>query len=106
METDKTVEKPWLFQKGQPSANPNGRPKGTFSLKTYAKKYLQEMTDDEKLDFMEGLPKEVVWKMAEGNAANELTGKDGKDLIPNIETKERVESIISDYLNGASRNNK
>lgn len=45
-ETDKTEnkqnDKPWLFKKGQ-SGNPNGRPKGTFSLKTYAKKYLEEM---------------------------------------------------------------
>ena len=84
METDKTVEKPWLFQKGQPSANPNGRPKGTFSLKTYAKKYLQEMTDDEKLDFMEGLPKEVVWKMAEGNAAQDTILKGDVNAPINI----------------------
>jgi hypothetical protein len=63
---EKQNDKPWLFKKGQ-SGNPKGRPKGTFSLKTYAKKYLQEMTDEEKLEFMEGLPKEIIWKMAEGN---------------------------------------
>lgn len=84
-ETEKTEEKqndkPWLFKKGQ-SGNPKGRPKGTFSLKTYAKKYLEEMTDEEKLEFMEGLPKDVIWKMAEGNPDNksELTGKDGQPL--------------------------
>lgn len=66
-------DKPWLFKPGQ-SGNPNGRPKGTFSLKTYAKKYLQEMTDEEKLAFMEGLPKEVIWKMAEGNPKQDIGG--------------------------------
>lgn len=62
----KENSKPWLFKKGQ-SGNLNGRPKGTFSLKTYAKKYLEEMSDEEKLEFMEGLPKDIIWKMAEGN---------------------------------------
>lgn len=68
-ETEKTEskqERPWLFQPGQ-SGNPKGRPKGTFSLKTFAKKMLEEMNDDEKKEFMKGLPKEVIWKMAEGN---------------------------------------
>lgn len=79
METEssenKQIDRPWLFKPGQ-SGNPAGRPKGTFSLKTYAKKYLQEMTDEEKLEFMEGLPKEIIWKMAEGNPKQdtELSG--------------------------------
>jgi hypothetical protein len=73
-------EKPWLFKPGQ-SGNPNGRPKGTFSLKTYAKKYLQEMTDEEKLKFMEGLPKDIIWKMAEGNPAQGIDHTtNGKEL--------------------------
>lgn len=71
-ETEKSVgnqnEKPWLFKKGQ-SGNPKGKPKGTFSLKTYAKNYLKNMTDEEKEEFMIGLPKDIIWKMAEGNPA-------------------------------------
>jgi len=57
---------PWHFKKGV-SGNPNGRQKGAISLKEYARKYLQEMTDEDKLDFMQGLNKDTVWKMAEGN---------------------------------------
>lgn len=73
MDTEKTVEnqKPWLFKKGQ-SGNPKGKPKGTFSLKTFAKNYLQKLSDDEKIAFMEGLPKEIIWKMAEGNPKQDM----------------------------------
>jgi hypothetical protein len=58
--------RPWQFKPGQ-SGNPGGRPKGTISLKEYAKKYLQELDEDGKREFMEGLDKDVIWKMAEGN---------------------------------------
>lgn len=58
-------EKPWLFQKGK-SGNPAGRPKGSKSLKTYVKEMLQDMTEDEKLDFLHGIDKKTLWEMSEG----------------------------------------
>lgn len=68
-------ERPWLFRPGQ-SGNPGGRPKGSKSLKQFAKEYLESLPDDEKINYMKGLGKEIVWKMAEGNPKNdmELTG--------------------------------
>lgn len=57
--------KPYMWKKGQ-SGNIKGRPKGK-TLKEWTKDYLERMTDEERDAFMEGIPKEVIWKMAEGN---------------------------------------
>ena len=62
-ETNKTNEKPWLFKKGNPGGP--GRPKGK-SLKEYSRDYLATMTEEERLEFLEGLDKTDIWKMAEG----------------------------------------
>ncbi len=73
-ESNKTSEKPWLFKKGNPGGP--GRPKGK-SLKEYSREYLASMTEEERQDFLEGMSKETVWKMAEGNPKNdvELSGE-------------------------------
>lgn len=63
--------RPWLFQPGQ-SGNPSGRKKGSKSLKSYVKEYLEGLSDEEKLRFIGGLPKDVIWKMAEGNPESQL----------------------------------
>lgn len=66
-ETNKTNDKPWLFKKGNPGGP--GRPVGK-SLKEYSREYLASLTDEERQEFLEGLPKIDIWKMAEGNPDN------------------------------------
>lgn len=70
---------PWQFKKGQ-SGNPSGRKVGK-SLKEYAKEMLGSMDAEERQEFLHGLPKETIWKLAEGNPANnvDLTSS-GKEL--------------------------
>ncbi len=65
--------RPWLFQKGK-SGNPGGRPKGTKSLKTRAREYLEGLSDEEAVDYFNGLNKLDVWKMGEGNPVTKLQG--------------------------------
>lgn len=73
--------KGYQFQPGQ-SGNPGGRAKGSKSLKTFAKEYLENLPPEEKLEFLAALPEELVFRMAEGNPANntDITSQ-GKPII-------------------------
>lgn len=64
---EQTNNRPWLYKKGQ-SGNPNGRPVGSISMKTYIKNKLASMTEEEREEFLEGIDKKVLWEMAEGKA--------------------------------------
>lgn len=75
---------PWQFKPGQ-SGNPKGRKPGK-SLKEYAQEMLSKMTDDERQEYLRGLPKEVIWKMAEGNPTDKMVA----DLAVSVEVSEKV----------------
>ena len=70
---EQTNNRPWLFKPGQ-SGNPGGRPIGSKSLKTFAKEMLLSMNDEEKMEYLKGLDKKVIWEMAEDKA------KQGTDI--------------------------
>jgi hypothetical protein len=59
----------YRFKKGV-SGNPLGVPKGTVSMKVWARNHLAALPEDERLDFINSLPASLTWQMAEGNPDN------------------------------------
>jgi hypothetical protein len=86
--------RPWLYKKGQ-SGNPKGRPKGTFSLKEYLKKKFNNMTDEEREEYLEGIDKKTIWEMAEGKAQQHT------DLTTNGEA---IQPILVKFIDENDRN--
>jgi hypothetical protein len=79
--------KGYQFQPGQ-SGNPGGKKKGTKSLKTFAREYLENLPDEEKVNFLASLPEELVFRMAEGNPKQD-TEHSGRIEVSGIEINVR-----------------
>lgn len=66
---EKQNDKPYLFKKGQ-SGNPAGRPKGSLSITTAIRRFLEDNPDKfEELmqDYLEDKKhRELLWKMIDG----------------------------------------
>ena len=71
-----------LYKKWQ-SGNPGGRPKGSISIKTYLKNKFEKMTDEEREEFLEWMPKLDIWRMIEWmpHSTTDITSN-GESLQP------------------------
>lgn len=85
---------PYQWKKGQ-SGNVLGRPKGK-TMKEWARDFIARMTDEERDAWMEGLSKETIWKMAEGNPETKADIK----VKHSNEFKELTDEELLEIING------
>lgn len=73
------------FAKGNPGGP--GRPKG-MSMKEFARQRFKWMDYDEKKAFIDALPPDIVWRMAEGNPSTDTKQEVSGSLT--IEISEKI----------------
>ena len=97
---------PWLkkyqWKPGQ-SGNPKGGKVGK-TLKGWAKEFLMELPDDKKLEFLKEIAPEIVWKMAEGNPAQDLLHGNNPEFPFQVVDINKIPKKIKE--NGAGDNKK
>ncbi len=89
---------PYQWKKGQ-SGNLAGRPKGK-TMKEYARELLQCQTEEERQEFLHGLSKDIIWKMAEGNPENKTDITTGGEKITLTPEKIALAQEYEDKLKG------
>ena len=118
--TDKRLKnlKP-AWKEGDPSPNPSGRPKGQRDYSTIYREALiklASLNDKTEEEIENEILSNALLSARKGDfrfykdildrlygtpvSRTELTGKDGKDLIPDKQSNEKAEEAINSFLNG------
>jgi hypothetical protein len=93
---NKSEEKPirderGLFLPGNPGSP--GRPKGK-SLKEWAREQLERMSEEERIKFLSTMPRDIIWKMAEGmppqDLRHELLGNISIEISETVAKKKKL----------------
>lgn len=61
----------YVFKPGN-NANPGGRPKGSKSMKTWAREYLEAMPEEDRVEFLNSIDHKTIWEMSEGKPKQDM----------------------------------
>ena len=75
----------------KPGNKLGGRKKGK-TLKEYSRDYLAKMTDEERIEFLNSIDPDMVWRMAEGNPNQNTDITSGGKVIPILGGKSQNDS--------------
>lgn len=87
--------KPYVFKIG----NKLGGAKKGLSLKEYAKKHLAKMTDKDRTEYLNGLPRELIWRMSEGNPHQSNDTKVTIKPTPIMDVKDKNNEVLKNHSN-------
>lgn len=79
-----------MFLPGNPGGP--GRPRGK-TLKEWVREQITELNEEERIQFLKGIPKDVIWRMAEGNPAQDNNNNHSGTI------KVEISKEIADKLN-------
>ncbi len=74
----------YVFKVGN-SANPGGRPKGSKSMKTFAKEYLETLPEEDRVEFLNSIDHKTIWEMSEGKAKQDVNVEGEIDMLIKID---------------------
>lgn len=83
--------KPFLFKKG----NKLGGRKPGKTMKEYARDYLSNMSEEDRVVYLNNLGKDLIWQMAEGRPEQKLGG----ELNLKVEKLEEIQKDTKELLN-------
>lgn len=87
--------KPYQFKVGNPGGP--GRPKGP-TLKSWIKEHFSEMTDEERIEFLNKIEPIKAWEMAEGKAETKSTVDAKVEHSVDPEVKQTIDKALEEII--------